>query len=285
MYFLSQARPLGGLHRASPVPFRGSSFTSGLHPPDATPQGLTACWYRQWDFPSIPSPRFVAHHTVSLSAIVTYPDIALDPPFFDFGTIAPGTTKTLTFRILNNGDAPLIVSAIGVIMGNAFLLDPLPPFPLIVAPSSAASLNVVYSASPTPGQFNEGEFEVVSNDPDQPRIRLSLRGQADGPRIDVRPDFIDFHIVQQVPVSETVSIQNNGSSDLIVDHIVLEKGLDFSLQGLPPLPVTVTAGSQRTFQVRFQAQTVGSYLDTLIVNSNDARRHEVRNRIEARLVP
>ena len=40
---LSQARHLGGLHRASPVPFRGSYFTSRLHPPDATPQRLIAC--------------------------------------------------------------------------------------------------------------------------------------------------------------------------------------------------------------------------------------------------
>jgi hypothetical protein len=43
MWSLSQVWHLGGLHRAAPVPFRGSSFTSGLHPPDATPQGLSAC--------------------------------------------------------------------------------------------------------------------------------------------------------------------------------------------------------------------------------------------------
>ena len=58
---LSQAWPLGGLHRASPVPFRGSYFTPGLHPPDATPQRLIAYLYRQWSFPLIPSLRFVAH--------------------------------------------------------------------------------------------------------------------------------------------------------------------------------------------------------------------------------
>ena len=34
---------------------------SGLHPPDATPQGLTAYWYRRQRFPRIPSPRFEAH--------------------------------------------------------------------------------------------------------------------------------------------------------------------------------------------------------------------------------
>ena len=62
MHFLSQARPLGGLHRASPVPFRASYFTPGLHPPDATAQRLTAYWYRQRSFPLIPSPRFVALH-------------------------------------------------------------------------------------------------------------------------------------------------------------------------------------------------------------------------------
>ena len=63
---LSQARHLGGLHRASPVPFRGSYFTSGLHPPDATPQRLIACLYRLWRFPLISSPRFVAHSMTSL---------------------------------------------------------------------------------------------------------------------------------------------------------------------------------------------------------------------------
>ena len=61
MYVLSQARPLGGLHRASPVPFRGSYFTSGLHPPDATPQGLMVYLYRPRGFPPITPLRFVAH--------------------------------------------------------------------------------------------------------------------------------------------------------------------------------------------------------------------------------
>jgi hypothetical protein len=43
LWSLSQAWHLGGRHRASPVPFRDNSFTSGLPPPDATPQRLSAC--------------------------------------------------------------------------------------------------------------------------------------------------------------------------------------------------------------------------------------------------
>src|SRR5919197_3683013 len=44
----------------------GSSFTSGLHPPDATPQGLMAYLYRPWRFPLMPSPRLVAHLALQL---------------------------------------------------------------------------------------------------------------------------------------------------------------------------------------------------------------------------
>jgi hypothetical protein len=47
---MSQARRLGGLHRTAPVPVRGSSFTAGLHPPAATPQGLIACLYKRWSY-------------------------------------------------------------------------------------------------------------------------------------------------------------------------------------------------------------------------------------------
>jgi hypothetical protein len=61
IYFLSQAGPLGGLHRASPVPFRASYFTPGLHPPGATAQRLIACLYRLWSFPLMTSLRLVAH--------------------------------------------------------------------------------------------------------------------------------------------------------------------------------------------------------------------------------
>jgi hypothetical protein len=61
MCFLSQAPHLGGLHRASRVPFRASSFTPGLHPPGATAQRLIACLYRRRGFPPITSLRLVAH--------------------------------------------------------------------------------------------------------------------------------------------------------------------------------------------------------------------------------
>ena len=62
---LRQAGLLGGLHRAAPVPFRGSSFTAGEHPPAATPQGRIACLYKRWSYGgtirSFLSCAFMAH--------------------------------------------------------------------------------------------------------------------------------------------------------------------------------------------------------------------------------
>jgi hypothetical protein len=58
---LSQARLLGGLPRAAPVPFRASSFSPGVHPPGATAQRPIACLYRPWRFPLMTSLRLVAH--------------------------------------------------------------------------------------------------------------------------------------------------------------------------------------------------------------------------------
>jgi hypothetical protein len=59
---LSQAWRLGGLQRASPVPFRASSFTPELPPSGATAQRLLAYLYRRREFSSISSLRLVAHH-------------------------------------------------------------------------------------------------------------------------------------------------------------------------------------------------------------------------------
>jgi hypothetical protein len=228
---------------------------------------------------------YLETHLIPLTASATSPDIRLDPPSLDFGAIAPGATGTLAFRIANDGDAPLHVSGVGAVLsGRSFFLNPAPGFPLTVPPASAASLQVDYTASPTPGQLDNDEFEVASDDPDQPRVRLTLQGLAGGPRISVLPDFIDFHVVRQLPAQASVAIRNDGSGDLTVESVRLETGQDFSLQSTPPLPATVAAGTQRTLQVEFQTTKPGSYQDRLIVRSNDARRAEIRNGIMATFV-
>jgi hypothetical protein len=211
------------------------------------------------------------------------PILVLDPPIMDFGAILPGTTRTLPLRIRNDGDASLTINNLLLILsvGKAFSLDPAQVFPFSVVPTSSMTLQITYSAGTTPGQTSNDEWEVVSDDPTNPHLRLSLRGIVSGPRIDVLPDFIDFHHLQQVPALVGITVRNDGSNDLVVDRMKFENGTNFSLVGVPPTPVTIAAGSQLVFQVQFQALKTGIYYDRLIVYSNDARRGRVSNTIEA----
>ena len=68
---LEVIRHLGGLHRAAPVPFTGSCFTTGLHPPVATPQRCVGCLYTRRDYwPPAVRPF---HQRASWRASTSYP--------------------------------------------------------------------------------------------------------------------------------------------------------------------------------------------------------------------
>jgi hypothetical protein len=68
---------LAALHRASPVPFRASCFTSGLHPPPATAQQRTDYLYSRWSYGLTPFRSF--HHRASWRTPVLVPVEQLDP--------------------------------------------------------------------------------------------------------------------------------------------------------------------------------------------------------------
>jgi hypothetical protein len=211
------------------------------------------------------------------------PVIALDPPMMDFGAVPPGTSRTLPLRILNNGDAPLTISLVALTRGtrNAFFFDPPPGLPINIAANSAVTMRVTFAAGSTPGDIETEEWEFQSDDPINPGLRLALQGMAEGPRISVTPDFIDFGQLEQVPVLAGITVRNQGSSNLIVRSIKLRENTNFSLVNPPPMPVTVAAGSQFVFQIRFEAQLPGFYPDELTVLSNDPRRSRVGNTIQA----
>jgi hypothetical protein len=223
--------------------------------------------------------------TIDLTGTAKSPMIALNPPMLDFGAVLPGTAKTMPFQIVNSGNAPLTVNSIFIVLsGKAFFFDPSLTTPFTIAPMSSQEIHLTYTASPTPGQADNGEYEIVSDDPDHPNIRLVVRGLASGARIDVRPDYIDFHTVPPGPAQLDVTVQNNGSSDLLISRIAFENGVNFLLVGVSSRPIIVVAGAHLVFQVQLHTGTPGLYQDRLIVESNDARRGKVLNSIHA-LVP
>jgi hypothetical protein len=222
-------------------------------------------------------------HRIALSATATTPRIVLDPAALDFGAVAVDTESVLAFDIRNDGDASLTVAGIAAVQsGRSFFLDPNLSLPLVVAPQSSQSVQVTFGAGPTPGRSANDEFEIASDDPQQPRVRLRVRGAAGGSHIDVVPDFVEFGLVTAATATSVLTVSNDGSADVQVERISLETGTAFALLGLPTPPFTVAAGQATKFQVLFTAPISGDYIDRVVVRSNDALRPTVRNGIHAR---
>ena len=189
-------------------------------------------------------------HRIAVSAVATTPHIVLDPAVLDFGAVAVNTESVLAFDIRNDGDASLTVSGIAAMQsGRSFFLDPNLSFPVVVAPQSSQSLQVTFGAGPTPGHPTNDEFEIASDDPQQPRVHLRLRGAAGGSRIDVVPDFVEFGLVTSAAATSVLTVRNDGSADVQVERISLENGTAFALLGLPTPPFTVLAGQASKFQI------------------------------------
>jgi hypothetical protein len=79
---LSHTRPLGGLPRAAPVPFRASCFTATWPPVDATAQRRIAGLSRPWRLPSV-------HPRASGRTLIEAPSSA-----YPSGRLALGTSRT-----------------------------------------------------------------------------------------------------------------------------------------------------------------------------------------------
>ena len=230
--------------------------------------------------------NYTETHRITLAGHCVTPVLVLRPPDLDFGNVPPGQQRSLSLEVANEGDAPLTLSGIFASMGaGSFLFQPTPSLPMTIPAGSVETMHVTYSAGPVPGRADQAAYDFVSDDPRQPRVTLEMSGAATGSRIEMLPDFIDFHGVQATPVTATVTLYNLGSTDVSVHALTLENGRHFGLIGVPPLPITVQPRAPQSFQVEFTAQRVGQYFDKVIVSSDDHQRPEIANAIEARLLP
>jgi hypothetical protein len=77
---------------------------------------------------------------------------------------------------------------------------------------------------------------------------------------------------------QTVAVRNDGNADLAVAQITLEGARpgDFSLSGLPGLPVTLAPGSSFTFGVGFRPSAAETNAAEVVIASDDPDENPVR---------
>ena len=99
-------------------------------------------------------------------------DIRVNPAVLNFGAVGVNMFEELELTISNEGNFTLIIESFNV-SNEAFVTEP-PPLPWSIHPESFASFTVRFR--PTESWATEGILSILSNDYNDPEVRITLSG-------------------------------------------------------------------------------------------------------------
>jgi len=178
---------------------------------------------------------------------VQVPEIEVSPLSHDFGPLSAGSEVHSTSVTIDNiGNGELNIS--NIYLNNGISNFSLTIIPIgTVEPLGAVELIVEYS----PGTYetNSDIISILSNDEDEPEVRVLLDGSGDAPVITITPGYYDFGTVY-LGCDDTIPVEigNIGNSNLIISDIEYFASLpvDFSIQPYEDvwgyLPITIAPG-------------------------------------------
>ncbi|MFQ5652268.1 MAG: choice-of-anchor D domain-containing protein [bacterium] len=203
------------------------------------------------------------------------PDIAGPKRNLRFGPVDIGSQKQKSFALRNDGNEALSVTriAIGGSHGEQYeLVEKKEPFTL--QPGESKRFKVIFA--PDTVGILRGRVRFYSNDPDEPRFAVGMRG--DGrvnpdldPDIAVEPASLDFGAVQLgAGVERTVMVRNDSLGMLEVDttEITGTAASDWQMTS-GGAPFSLLAGEVHTIKLRFVPGSEGAKEARLSIHSND----------------
>ncbi len=205
---------------------------------------------------------------------VVEPEIDVDPISHDFGPISAGTeTRDTIVTIKNLGNGDLNVDSIDLVGGNSnFSLSGVSTG--IIEPGT--NIEIVVTYSPGTYETNSDIISIVSNDSDEPDVRVVLDGSGDAPVISITPDYFNFGSVY-LGCSDFIDVEigNIGNSNLIISDIEFFASLpvDFSMKDyeidLGSLPIIVAPGDIVELSVDYEPLDILDDSSYIEIVSND----------------
>ncbi len=200
------------------------------------------------------------------------PKLIIVPPTLHFGAVPPGTHATRSFKIFNQGDAPLKIHSVQVsTLSKIKTVTVTHTGPFEIAAKQSQLVDVELAViTPLPSDGAPVALLVVtSNDPEMKDVTLPLFAKSDTGSLKVTPpDVLDFVAVALgSSVDRKVSLFNQGTALVTVEAVTLadDSGGEFTLLPgtFPPvsnLPKAhgMNAAEYQSFHVRFTPKgTVG----------------------------
>jgi hypothetical protein len=202
--------------------------------------------------------------SADLHGVATQPGLAATPAALNFGTVATGTTSSLTVSITNTGTASETISAVSP-PGAPFTATNLPPAGTVVPAQQSIAISVTYA--PTTGGSNSGSIGITSTSGTL-TVPLSGTAQTGQGVLTLTPTTTDAGNVV-VGASRTVGfdVSNTGNAPLT---ITLAKAPSGAFTAVAPLAEGVTLGPGDVVhqQVTFTPTATGPASGQYVLNAD-----------------
>jgi hypothetical protein len=202
--------------------------------------------------------------SVPVSATATGLGILVsNPSSLSFGSVQVGHGQTMSGTLTNSGSASVTVSQANV-SGSGLTITGL-NLPLTLAAGQSTAFSV--SFNPNSGGSVSGVLTIASDAADSGlTVAIAANGLTAG-ALTSAPASLSFGSVQTGnPKTIAETLTNSGGSSISITQANLT-GAGFTLSGLT-LPITLSAGQSKTFNVTFTPQAGGSTNGSLSIASN-----------------
>lgn len=230
---------------AAPIPLKGTTVSLGDTAPTADRFNMSIC-----------------------EILPGTPTLAVSASSLSFGSVADGTTKTLTLTAKSSGTSPVTLSS-DTIAGTGFSRTS-STLPATLSPGQSVAFNVDFS--PKTAGADSGTLTLNSNSSSGSKTLISLAGTGTaviGPRLSLSAASLPFgNVVDGSSKSLTLTLSSTGTASVEVKSASIT-GTGFSLVA-GTWPQTLAVGQSLTVSVKFAPTTAAADLGSLTLSSTSS---------------
>ena len=190
----------------------------------------------------------------------------------DFGVVTTVDDHSASIWIHNKGDCELVVDDVDITDGDVFAVEAL-DWP-VVDPGDSVELPVTFS--PTEPGVHTGALRIVSDDPFDPEVALSLTGELSSGGLELSETELDVgEVLVGCTVDTALTVTNVGTGPVTVDSIAWEGGSDEFTADSDTVPVELASGGSMDVVVRYEPADDFEDVVYVTVHSNDPSNPEL----------
>jgi hypothetical protein len=199
--------------------------------------------------------------------LVSQGTLMFGPSSASFGSVAVGSSKTISFIIQNNGAAPVVISA-ETVHATGFSVSGL-TIPHTISVGGFIPISAKFAPTST-GLFSG--YVLFTSNATNSSVKYAVSGtgvSSSAGTVATTPSSVSFGTVADGTTnSQTVQLKNTGGTSVTISSATVS-GTGFKLSGIS-LPLTLAAAHTSSFTVAFGPTASGSVTGSVTIKSNAA---------------